>query len=262
MRLSLPCISRFCSVLSTASVSTQISRLPFHPSELRTRAFLSSKKTIVLIQARVRGFLARSRIHRQKLLRLKESEETREKQLRELGGYNLITRTWHTFLPLTPAQATLAIRRSIVNTVTEPPWAPRYNISEPLPALSDALRSQCGRQGGTSDLTLRRRRLMTNPLMPLSIASGPPSRGEDREGKPGMRGSGVDPAARQLQRNVQLRKELLRLRRVELIKECRTRTLETTGSKFHLVARFEEYLDNTIKIQHARRPPSIDADDP
>ena len=102
---------------------------------------------------------------------------------------------------------------------------------------------------------------MPKPLVPLSFASGPSSRGEDNEGRPGTRGSGVDPAARQLQRDVQLRKEL-RLRRLELIKECRTRALETTGSKFHLVARLEEYLDNIIKMQHARRPPSIDTDDP
>ena len=81
---------------------------------------------------------------------------------------------------------------------------------------------------------------MTKPLLSLSISSGPPSRGEDSEGIPGTWDSGVDPAARQLQRDVQLRKDLLRLSMLELMKEFRTSSLETTGSKFYLVVRLEE----------------------
>jgi hypothetical protein len=152
--------------------------------------------------------------------------------------------TTSSLVPVTPfcpsPRFKLPWRTVGASLILSPPWTPRYNISEPLPALSDALRSQCDSQVDTSDLTVRRRRLMINRLMSLSISSGPPSRGEDSEGKPGTWDNGVDPEAHQLQRDIQLRKDLLRLRMLELIKECRTSSLETTGFKFYLVPRLEE----------------------
>ena len=57
----------------------------------------------------------------------------------------------------------------------------------------------------------------------------------------------MDPAARQLQRDIKLKKTVLKMRTVELLKELRTLALDTSGSNYLLTARLEEYLDKAIR---------------
>ena len=63
----------------------------------------------------------------------------------------------------------------------------------------------------------------------------------------------MDPAARQLLRDMKLKKYVLKMRTVEVIKELRTRALDTKGTKYHLTARLQEYLDKATKADHSLR---------
>ena len=50
-----------------------------------------------------------------------------------------------------------------------------------------------------------------------------------------------------MERDLKLQKRLLKMKTTELIKECRTRALDTDGTKLHLIGRLDEYLDKEIK---------------
>jgi hypothetical protein len=165
-----------------------------------------------------------------------EAAGNRERQLRGLAGYCTKSQTWHGFQPVTPmtgAPLTLYHSGKVAN---EPVWACRYS----LPELPEA----AARPG--------RRRLIPSPEPSASAptrASGalpPPQRSA-------IKGVG-DPAARQLQRDLRLKKMLLKLRSVELIKELRTRALDTHGTKYQQIARLSEYLDKSIGSQDASAP--------
>ena len=162
-----------------------------------------------------------------------EAAGKRERQLRGLAGYCTKSQTWQGFQPVTPMTGVPLTLDHSGRVASEPVWASRYSLQE----LSGA----AARPG--------KRRLIPAPAPPAS--AGAPARGSGGLPLPPrspIKGVG-DPAARQLQRDQRLKKMLLKLRSVELIKELKTRALDTHGTKFQQIARLSEYLDKAIGIQ-------------
>jgi len=72
-------------------------------------------------------------------------------------------------------------------------------------------------------------------------------------GAKGAAGTTIDPASRQLERDTKLNKEMLKMKTAELIKELRTRALDTAGSKYELTKRLMEYLQARLDPKAPKR---------
>jgi hypothetical protein len=239
------------------------------------RSRFTIRKAVIFIQAWARGILGRCSLHKRRSSIVRQAEELREKQLRGLGGYCTKTRRWQCFLPVmqhtpcasgghtvvTVGQSQDDDNASSTHALT-PGWAMRYKIPEPLAAGSSSILSHSHatscRATSSSSFSAStavnpgrrpRRRLIPSPRPPpLTYLPPPPQAAEGVDGK-GER-QPIDPAARQLLRDMKLTKYVLKMRTVEMIKELRTRALDTTGTKYHLTARLQEYLDKATKADH------------
>ena len=239
------------------------------------RSRFTIRKAAIHIQAWVRGILGRCSLRKRRASIVRQAEELREKQLRGLGGYCTKTRRWQRFLPVTQhtpyasggltvvavSQSQAEDNANSTHSLT-PGWAIRYKIPETLaPGSSSILAhshaTSCPATSSSSFLAptaldlgpRRRRRLIPSPQPPPPTYVPPSPQAAQGVGGKGER-QPMDPAARQLLRDMKLKKCVLKMRTVEMIKELRTRALDTTGSKYHLTARLQEYLDKATKAHH------------
>jgi len=207
---------------------------------VRKKRRFTLKQAATLIQAWSRGILLRKSLHTLRIQKQKEGEEIREKQLRGLGGYCTKTRRWQRFLPLTP-QSSSGVALQLSNL---PTWSPRYNLPN--------LPGQVPVSGGTREEAGLRRRLIPAPL-PSNIPMPTPTSFVGSLGAKGAAGTTIDPASRQLERDTKLNKEVLKMKTAELIKELRTRALDTAGSKYELTKRLMEYLQARLDPKAPKR---------
>ena len=236
------------------------------------RSRFTIRKAVIYIQAWARGILGHCSLRKRRASIVRQAEELREKQLRGLGGYCTKTRRWQRFLPVTQHTPCASGGNTVVTVGQSqaddnassthaliPGWAMRYKIPEPLAAGSSSIlahshATSCRATSSSSFLAPTavnpgrpRRRLIPSPRPPpLTHLPPPPQAAEGVDGK----GQPMDPAARQLLRDMKLKKYVLKMRTVDMIKELRTRALDTTGTKYHLTARLQEYLDKATKADH------------
>ena len=253
----------------------QDAAVPAAPAPSQRLSRYTIKQATVCIQSWARGILERCSLRTRRASIMRMAEQVREKQLRALGGYCTKQRRWERFLPVTaqmpsqcasrslPLHGSLLSHRPAHNASRSPsltpPWAKRYEIPEPL-ALDSSnapahratpATSPSSFLPHTPDNARRPRRLFPSPTsvpdstpthlppaLHAAVGQGACVNGERQP---------MDPAARQLQRDIKLKKTVLKMRTVELIKELRTRALDTSGSKYLLTARLEEYLDKAIR---------------
>ena len=227
-------------------------------------------EAVMYIQTWARSILGRCSIRRRCTSIVRQAEELREKRLRSLGGYCTKTRRWQRFLPVTQptpcasgglvtvGQSQADDSAGSTHTLT-PGWAIRYKIPKPLEAGSSSILAH-------SHATVRSCRASSSFLAPTAVnpwqrprrrlipSPQPPPLPPPPQSAEGIVGKGegqlMDPAARQLLRDMKLKKYVLKMRTVEVIKELRTRALDTKGTKYHLTARLQEYLNKATKADH------------
>lgn len=138
-----------------------------------------------------------------------EAAVKREKQLRGLGGYDTKTQSWQGFQPVASSSGTPLTLDCSGKVASEPVWTSRYSLPEGL--------SQ--RQAPTAVARGRRR-----PLIP--VATEPDRLPAHTESEAAVGGPlsprGVDPAARQLQRDRKLKRGCFCFCPLLLIMQCPT----------------------------------------
>ena len=208
----------------------------------RGKKRLTLRQAAITIQCWIRGVHTRILFRRNVARMRQDAIINREKVLRGLGGYSIRHGKWQRFLPVSSAStripnSSLPSSVTSLSAVTHPPepdWVSRYNLPDSANTkrykTMESEQSQVGR-----------------PFLP-TLASGPslqtalPTIEGHGNLSQARTGSVANSAERQLERDRQLDRDVLKLRSVDLIRECRTRALDTSGSKFQLTARLQAYL--------------------
>jgi hypothetical protein len=123
-----------------------------------------------------------------------EAAVKREKQLRGLGGYDTKTQSWQGFQPVASSSGTPLTLDYSGKVASEPVWTSRYSLPE----------GSSERQDPTAAASVGRRR----PLIPVATEPARLPAHTESEAAVGapLSPGGVDPAARQLQRDRKLKR--------------------------------------------------------